>query len=94
MSESVLPCFVCGRPLASVWRLGSDAEQQADGACYFTTYGQYGSTSFDPMDGSYLEINICDNCLTSRRDRVLVCTDQVKRTRRSQPWIAFDQDIE
>ncbi len=29
----------------------------------FISYGHYGSTVFDPMNGSYLVINICDVCL-------------------------------
>jgi hypothetical protein len=32
----------------------------------FRTYGHYGSTVFDPMDASYLEIVVCDECLNSR----------------------------
>lgn len=34
----------------------------------FRTYGQYGSTVFDPMDASYLEIVVCDSCLKDRLD--------------------------
>ena len=33
------------------------------------TYGHYGSTVFDPMDASYLEIVVCDPCLKSRMNR-------------------------
>lgn len=35
----------------------------------FRTYGHYGSTVFDPMDASYLEIVVCDQCLKARLDR-------------------------
>lgn len=32
----------------------------------FRTYGNYGSTVFDPMDASYLEIVLCNSCLKDR----------------------------
>ena len=35
----------------------------------FRTYGHYGSTVFDPMDASYLEVVVCDKCLKSKIDR-------------------------
>ena len=35
----------------------------------FITYGHYGSTYFDPMNGDYLEICICDVCLASLSDK-------------------------
>ncbi len=36
------------------------------GGTVFRTYGNYGSTVFDPMDASYLEVVVCDRCLKSR----------------------------
>lgn len=36
------------------------------GGTAFRTYGHYGSTMFDPMDASFLEIVICDTCLKDR----------------------------
>lgn len=36
------------------------------GGTVFRTYGHYGSSVFDPMDASYLEIVVCDQCLNSR----------------------------
>lgn len=39
------------------------------GGTVFRTYGHYGSTVFDPMDASYLEIVICDPCLKDRLNR-------------------------
>ena len=38
------------------------------GGTVFKTYGHYGSSVFDPMDASYLEIVVCDKCLTDRLD--------------------------
>lgn len=68
MSVNALPCLVCGAELVNVM---ADAENQPDGATAFETYGHYGSTAFDPMDGTALEINVCDACLVQRADRVL-----------------------
>lgn len=36
------------------------------GGTAFRTYGHYGSSVFDPMDATFLEIAICDDCLTQR----------------------------
>lgn len=32
----------------------------------FISHGHYGSSVFDPMDGSSLEISLCDDCVTSK----------------------------
>lgn len=58
---SVSPCFSCGKKLEPVWDDLPDS-WQASGAARFVSYGQYGS-EFDPMDGSFLAINICDECI-------------------------------
>jgi hypothetical protein len=59
-----LPCIVCGRDLASCSR----PNQPLDGLA-FSSRGHYGTTVFDPMDGSALEINVCDPCLVSAGER-------------------------
>lgn len=60
------PCLVCGKPLDPAIPPGvhDRSHNQPDEAVVFRAHGQYGSTVFDPMDGTYLEINICDNCVT------------------------------
>lgn len=60
MSEFAKPCIVCGRVLRNV-DVGS-TNQPYEGLA-FEAHGHYGATKFDPMDGSYLELNICDPCL-------------------------------
>lgn len=61
-----LPCIVCGRTLENATRMpdgtGLNYNQPSEGLA-FRSHGAYGSTAFDPMDGHYLEINICDTCL-------------------------------
>lgn len=49
------------------------------GGTVFRTYGNYGSTVFDPMDASFLEIVICDSCLKSRMNRTYEGVDQKYR---------------
>jgi hypothetical protein len=59
--EAMVPCIVCGAALDNV---DSTAENQPYTGTAFSTSGHYGSTSFDPMNGSMIEINLCDPCLT------------------------------
>ena len=37
---------------------------------HFRTYGHYGSTIFDPMDGTYLDVAICDECIMKNLNKV------------------------
>lgn len=63
-----LECFVCGTKMKNISPKGF----QPTGGTSFATYGHYGSTLFDPVDGTFLEIAICDPCLKFGRfkDRV------------------------
>lgn len=63
-----LPCIVCDKALKPAIY---DDINQPSRATTFISYGQYGSTFFDPMDGSYLELNVCDVCLERKRDYLL-----------------------
>jgi hypothetical protein len=62
MEQSSPPCIVCGAALTGLF---PDINQPS-GATAFQTTGHYGSTVFDPMDGSAIEINVCDSCLTAK----------------------------
>lgn len=67
MSEpSVLPCIVCGAQLQPVFPgiICEGGYVQPSGANTCTTSGTYGSEVFDPCDGSSLDVNVCDVCLT------------------------------
>jgi hypothetical protein len=60
------PCIVCGQKLKSA----SDGRgNQPNNGLEFVTEGHYGSTAFDPMNGSRIAVNICDPCLRSAADR-------------------------
>jgi hypothetical protein len=66
-----LPCIVCGNvpesalpdhlPPASASR---NEPSQPYEATSFYSYGQYGSTAFDPQDQSQILVNVCDGCLS------------------------------
>lgn len=64
-----LDCIVCGKKLEPTFcdPLPGPVSNQPSEATYFISYGQYGSTIFDPMDGQFIEINICDVCLAAKR---------------------------
>ena len=65
-------CLICG---AAVQRVDRDSPTQPYGGTSFYSHGNYGSTVFDPFDGQYLHVIICDPCLTSRMEQVLMGRD-------------------
>lgn len=65
--EALLPCLVCSRVLKNVC---SQEDNQPYGGTEFRTYGHYGSTFWDSLDGEELVLNICDSCLRGRQDRL------------------------
>jgi hypothetical protein len=73
MSRLALPCIACGRELHNVDDM---AGNQPYNGTAFTTHGHYGSTIYDPMDGHYLEINVCDACLALHPERALEGRDR------------------
>lgn len=60
---AMVPCIVCDKELQNV---ESTCTNQPYKGTAFTSNGHYGSTSFDPMNGSMIEINICDDCLSEK----------------------------
>jgi hypothetical protein len=58
-------CVVCGTVLENI---GDPGFQPLRGLA-FSTRGHYGSSFFDPMDATYLEIVICDECMKGDRVR-------------------------
>ena len=78
-----VPCIVCGKVLQSA--IPGAINQPYAGTAFMTT-GHYGSTAFDPMDGSRLEIIVCDPCLILAIGRVMHFPPQTHRTRQGQIW--------
>jgi hypothetical protein len=77
MPRQALPCIVCGRELLNVF--ADMVENQPDSGIACTSGGNYGSTVFDPMNGEYLELNICDPCLTRAGEQGRVLTGRSRR---------------
>ena len=63
-----LPCIACGRELTQVMKEAVSNQPWVGTA--FKSYGHYGSTAFDPMNGHFIEINVCDLCLITHTERV------------------------
>lgn len=70
MSEApkMLTCIKCEKQLQNI----SDGCHQPNDGLGFHTRGAYGSTYFDPMDGSYLEVTICDECVEEADKRGII----------------------
>lgn len=49
-------------------------------ATVWTSQGNYGSTLFDPMDGTYLDLFVCDPCLKKRKKRLVWIAEERKTT--------------
>jgi hypothetical protein len=67
MSDN-LRCVVCEKAMMNI---SDKCHQPIDGLA-FHTCGHYGSTYFDPVDGSYLELSICDECVKEADRKGLV----------------------
>lgn len=90
MSES-LPCIVCDADLADAFPDPPQGNQPSDGV-EFVARGAYGSTIFDPMDGTKLIVNICDTCIgKAAKDGVVrQRIAQPTRTTKDTPWPTAD----
>ena len=60
-----MKCIVCRKDLGDI---PSGEQNHPKDGVVFQSHGNYGSTVFDPMDGTYLEVNICDPCLVQAGD--------------------------
>ena len=60
-------CIKCGKQLDN-WDVAypeGASQVHPLGGTVFRSYGNYGSTVFDPLDASYLDICVCDSCLST-----------------------------
>lgn len=71
MTDQALPCIICGHRLRNVTQ---DVENQPEEGIACISHGNYGSTVFDPMDGTFLEFNICDECLKLKGEQGVIIT--------------------
>ena len=89
-SIAPLPCIICGfqpKPVAG----DLSHYNQPDEATVFISHGHYGSTVWDPAPygcTDWIELNICDECLVARKERVLrVSQPHTPRPEpKTRPW--------
>ena len=68
-NNPVIHCICCEEEMvnASYMYPEGKAEVHPEYGTVFQSYGNYGSTVFDPMDGSIAEICICNDCLENKK---------------------------
>lgn len=87
--EEPLPCIVCGFQPEAV---GGTGYQPVSALMFSAGSGHYGSGVWDTMSGwRSLEINVCDNCLLERKDRVAVAVTP-PFTRPDPEFVRWDPD--
>ena len=64
-----IQCFKCDKELEN-WNYRNILVHPMKGL-HFLTYGHYGSSFFDPMDGSTLNIAICDECVETNKHKII-----------------------
>lgn len=83
-------CFRCDKVLESVF---DDETEQPYEATSFYSFGQYGSTVFDPMNNfESLKVDICDACLVAHKEKVKHLIKTTTVTYDSTPWVPFDPE--
>lgn len=74
---TAMPCIVCDRQLVNAVH---GARNQPSEGVNFHTHGHYGSGVFDPMISTEaIEVNVCDQCLLAKADKVLFRREVIKR---------------
>lgn len=66
-------CIICEKETPNLDEAYPEDKSEfhpADGTA-FVTYGHYGSTVFDPMDGSKANIVICNDCLKGHKEKFM-----------------------
>jgi hypothetical protein len=77
---AILPCFICFEPLPPINIEKDDVSDGPAEGTVFISYGNYGSTLFDPMsEHTLLRINVCDKCLKVRARDNLVLIDHITK---------------
>lgn len=91
-------CFVCEKPLESAMYLSKNkfdqtfSEGPSNATCW-TTRGNYGSTLFDqaPYERDFLEISICDACLSDKSELVFRVSTETEITNKVHKFVPHDR---
>lgn len=80
-----MDCIVCKKPLEN---LPTGEDNHPKNGLAFTTPGHYGCGVFDPMNGDYLEINLCDPCVVNARTagRILIGSGPTTGIQKLRVW--------
>lgn len=87
-SPRVLPCLVCAVEL----KASMPGTNVPSGGVQWSSHGNYGSALWDEVDGRFLSINLCDECVATAAalQRVEVATPfQPPQSIRYEPWTAL-----
>lgn len=78
LDKCIIGCFICDKELENF----AESDNHPLNGTEFITHGHYGSSVFDPMDGTSLAINICDKCLKAgiKKGRAITYREQHTRT--------------
>lgn len=68
LAMTIMHCLCCNKTLEPVF--ADSVLQPAEGVVCQTS-GNYGSRAFDSFEGEELIFFVCDDCLTTRRERIL-----------------------
>jgi hypothetical protein len=92
-----LLCFKCSKKLEPAFIHIEDIVNHPYGGTVFISYGQYGSTVWDPpvssSHGTFLEINICDECLVKNRQQVIKVVRKNETTSAYFAWSPDEDNI-
>jgi hypothetical protein len=68
-NDPVIHCICCEEEMVNMDEMYPEGKAQVhpENGTVFHAYGNYGSTVFDPMDGSFAEICICNECLENKK---------------------------
>ena len=71
-------CIICTKEIENWDQVYPEGNTKIHplGGTAFRTYGHYGSSVFDPMDASCMEIVICCDCLKSRIEHTYISEDE------------------
>lgn len=91
-------CFVCEEPLESTVSVGKNkfnqtfSESPSSATCW-TTRGNYGSALFDqpPYETDFLEISICDACLSVKSELVFRVSTETEITNKVHKFVPHDR---
>ncbi|PJM80114.1 hypothetical protein [Bifidobacterium scaligerum] len=76
-----LVCLICGKSISLLDAdlFDEDSNDKSflpNGAMELCSYGHYGTTFFDPCDGTQVAALICDECMEERSSRLLYINKQ------------------